>query len=127
MISSSHNDAANLVGVLNLSDMVLASLSSTAAPEMEAAPVVEEVQEVTVVAKPKKITPNVAYVHVPDCIACNACEEACPSGAIEVNDHSVIDPSICESCNLCVPVCPTSCISLQPRESYASLEFAIAK
>lgn len=117
----------NVVGVMDLSDVVLASLSSTAAPVLETAPEPETVAAPTVEAKPKAggTSENVAYVHVPDCIACNACAEACPSEAIVVEDHSVIDPNICNSCNECVPVCPTSCISMQPRSGYAQLEFAI--
>lgn len=118
----------NIVGVLDLSDVVLASLASTAAPEIVEAPVEEAQPEATeqpVAAGP--VSDTVAYVHVPDCIACHACATECPTGAIEVVDHSVIDPNICESCNKCVPVCPTSCISIQPRSGYAQLEFAISK
>lgn len=121
--------APNVVGVLDLSDVVLASLSSTAAPEI-VQEVPEEPQVETAAAaesKPKTVTENVAYVHVPDCIACHACEEECPAGAIAVEDFSVIDPNICEACNKCVPVCPTSCISMQPRSGYAQLEFAVKK
>lgn len=120
--------SSSVVGVLDLSDVVLASLASTAAPEIvqEVAQESEAEPEAAEETKgPKVQTEEVAYVHVPDCIACHACAEECPSGAIEVVDHSVIDPNICEACNKCVPVCPTSCISIQPRSGYAQLEFAV--
>lgn len=129
MTMTEHDLTPSVIGVLDLSDVVLASLSSTAAPEIVAeVPEAPEPVAAEAEAKPKAPTSEVvAYVHVPDCIACHACEAECPVGAIEVVDNSVIDPSICDACNKCIPVCPTNCISLQPRSGYAQLEFAITK
>ncbi|MBW3583285.1 MAG: FAD-binding protein [Euryarchaeota archaeon] len=129
---STGSDApAMVVGVTDFAGLVMASLRSTAAPEIETvAPAPVEPGVETETAAPVAAAPTsaeVAYVHVPDCIACHACEEECPSDAIAVEDHSVIDPDICNACNACVPVCPTNCISLQPRSGYMQLEFAITK
>ena len=42
------------------------------------------------------------------CIACGACEGACPVGAISPNAEGkmVIDPEKCISCGTCAAVCP---------------------
>ena len=91
-----------------------------------ASPGVPEARSPAAAAKPKGPKPDlVAYVHLPDCIACRACADACPSTAITVVDLDQIDPGLCEACSECVPVCPTSCILLQPRAAYAPLESAV--
>ena len=42
------------------------------------------------------------------CIACGACEGACPVGAITptADGKMVIDPEKCISCGTCAAVCP---------------------
>jgi Na+-translocating ferredoxin:NAD+ oxidoreductase RNF subunit RnfB len=45
------------------------------------------------------------------CIACRACEQACPVDAIHVTDDlAVIDYAKCTSCGSCVTVCPMKTI-----------------
>ena len=45
------------------------------------------------------------------CIACGACERACPAGAIHVVDnHAVIDYSACIACGMCAIKCPRGVI-----------------
>ena len=45
------------------------------------------------------------------CVACGACERACPAGAIHVTDnHAVIDWSHCISCGMCATKCPRNVI-----------------
>jgi len=53
------------------------------------------------------------------CIACDACVEVCPSGAIEGADPIyIITPSLCTECvgyheeatPSCIPVCPVDAI-----------------
>ena len=50
-----------------------------------------------------------------ECIACDACRDECPNGAIEESDPIyIIDPDICTECvghydePSCISVCPVS-------------------
>ena len=46
-----------------------------------------------------------------ECIACDACRDECPNGAIEESDPIyVIDPDICTDCGTCADVCPSEAI-----------------
>ena len=54
-----------------------------------------------------------------ECIACDACRDECPNGAISEGDPMyVIDPDRCTECvghydePQCVQVCPVDCIPL---------------
>ena len=56
-----------------------------------------------------------------ECIACDACLEECPNGAIEVGDPIyVIDPDLCTECieeggePACIEVCPVDAIGPDP-------------
>ena len=56
-----------------------------------------------------------------ECIACDACREECPTGAIEEGDPIyIIDPDRCTECvgfydePACVAVCPVDCIVPDP-------------
>jgi len=56
-----------------------------------------------------------------ECIACDACREECPTGAIEENDPIyIIDPDRCTECvgyfdePQCIGVCPVDCIIPDP-------------
>lgn len=61
-----------------------------------------------------------------DCIACGACEDECPNGAISLRDEIfVIDPTLCSECvglherPKCAEACPIDCCVPDPsrRES----------
>ena len=45
-----------------------------------------------------------------ECVACGACEDACPEGAITVDDIAVIDASKCIDCGTCIDECPNNAI-----------------
>ena len=48
-----------------------------------------------------------AYKISDDCIACGACEDACPAEAISEGDGKyVIDPDKCLDCGACADACP---------------------
>ncbi len=46
-----------------------------------------------------------------DCVACGACVDVCPEGALTVEDIAVVDASKCVDCGACIDECPASCIS----------------
>ena len=61
-----------------------------------------------------------------DCIACGACEDECPNGAIHLGDDGfAIDPDLCSECvglsetQKCQEACPLDCCVPDPdrRES----------
>lgn len=50
-----------------------------------------------------------AYKITDDCIACGACAEDCPVGAISEGDGKyVIDPDACIDCGACAESCPVA-------------------
>lgn len=62
-----------------------------------------------------------ALMILEDCIACDACLDECPTGAIEEGDPIyTIDPDRCTECvgfddePACVSVCPVDCIIPDP-------------
>ncbi|MDR2033884.1 MAG: YfhL family 4Fe-4S dicluster ferredoxin [Helicobacteraceae bacterium] len=64
-----------------------------------------------------------------DCIACDACIDECPNGAIAQGDPIyVIDSDLCSECAdyyddpACVAVCPTDCVAVDP-DSVHNLNF----
>lgn len=46
-----------------------------------------------------------------ECISCNLCEKACPTGALKMIDGKpVIDKVICDHDGLCIKACPVDCL-----------------
>jgi dissimilatory sulfite reductase (desulfoviridin) alpha/beta subunit len=48
-----------------------------------------------------------------ECTQCMACVDACPDGAIcleETKEHPIIDPDLCLLCGKCITACPTGTI-----------------
>ncbi len=45
-----------------------------------------------------------------NCVACGACADVCPNGAIEVKDVAVIDGGKCVDCGACVDECPSAAL-----------------
>ncbi len=40
-----------------------------------------------------------------NCVACGMCEKYCPTGAVKVNEHAVINYDACIGCGQCVAMC----------------------
>ncbi len=52
-----------------------------------------------------------AHVITTKCVACGACKDVCPTGAISEGDPIyVIDASACVDCGACVGECPSEAI-----------------
>jgi len=53
-----------------------------------------------------------AYViNTNDCVACGACADACPTGAVLVTDGAYsIDQEKCVSCGACKEACPSGAV-----------------
>jgi len=53
-----------------------------------------------------------AKVDADACVACGACEDECPEGAITMDDVAVVDVAKCTGCGSCVDACPEEAITL---------------
>jgi ferredoxin len=51
-------------------------------------------------------------VIIENCTACQACVEVCPTEAITVEDHAIIDEAECTECGACVDECPSDALVL---------------
>ena len=55
-----------------------------------------------------------AFVDTKRCVGCGACEPACPTEAISIDEQAHIDTGRCIGCGRCVQECPEGALSLQP-------------
>ena len=46
------------------------------------------------------------------CTGCGICVDVCPTNAIEVNEHAVVNAEACTGCAACVSECPNEAIIL---------------
>ena len=60
-----------------------------------------------------------AVVEENRCVACGACENVCPRGAIRVEKgcFAKVDKEKCVGCLLCAKTCPAGVISGEEREA----------
>jgi len=57
-----------------------------------------------------------AKVNKDECVACGACVDVCPEGAITVEDVAVVDEKKCLDCGACVDECPNNSISVEEKK-----------
>jgi len=55
---------------------------------------------------------GIAVVDLERCAGCGICIDACPEGAITVENTAMIDPHRCVGCGACIDECPNEAISL---------------
>ncbi|RLA75729.1 MAG: ferredoxin [Epsilonproteobacteria bacterium] len=67
-----------------------------------------------------------------NCIACDACREECPNGAISENDPIyIIDSEFCTECvgsfnePQCIEFCPVECIEIDENNFETALELSL--
>lgn len=70
------------------------------------------IKELEQVSKPATL---VAVVDPEKCTGCGLCENACPVGAISVDDIARVEPDKCTACGRCVEECPQEALSLRRR------------
>lgn len=58
-----------------------------------------------------EILRNMPTIVADNCVACGACADACPNGAITVGDIAEIDAGKCVDCGACVDACPSEAIT----------------
>lgn len=65
-----------------------------------------------------------AFVHRESCVACGACENVCPRGAVKVWKGCMarVDEGLCVGCGICARECPAGAIDIRNRaeEKYDS-------
>jgi NAD-dependent dihydropyrimidine dehydrogenase PreA subunit len=60
---------------------------------------------------------NLLYIDHTECTGCGVCVDACPTGAISLDENtgvSRIDPVLCDDCLACLDVCQNDAIQLTP-------------
>lgn len=74
--------------------------------------------QLTWVTRPLRTYFRVRFVRFPHpvkgkCTACRTCEESCPRGAIQVDEHPRFDYEKCIRCYCCHELCPSNAIRLK--------------
>ncbi len=60
-------------------------------------------------------SPFVPRIDADKCTACSACVDACPLGALSVNDVAEVNRDVCVGCSVCIPSCGDGAITLVRR------------
>lgn len=64
---------------------------------------------------------KVAAVDRGICVACGACQKACPKEAVKVikGCYAKVSEEICVGCGICAKTCPAGCIAVKEWEVQA--------
>ncbi len=67
------------------------------------------------------------WVDKEQCVACGACESACPFGAIVMEADKAVITEACTACGACVSTCPVTAIIRDVEEAAAAIDKAAYK
>jgi NAD-dependent dihydropyrimidine dehydrogenase PreA subunit len=59
----------------------------------------------------------VALIQADKCAGCGICVDVCPTGALRVDGHALVDPGLCTACAACVGECPTGAVIIVQRSA----------
>ena len=61
---------------------------------------------------------KIAVVDQKRCVACGACVNACPKGAITIwkGCYAKVEETKCVGCGLCGKTCPAGCLTTKQKE-----------
>jgi electron transfer flavoprotein alpha subunit len=46
------------------------------------------------------------------CIGCGCCSDACPSGALELDEKAIFNEEVCIECKSCIDMCPEGALAV---------------
>jgi len=66
----------------------------------------------------KTLTPSpfIPQIDAEKCSACSSCVDACPMGALTLNDIAEVNEDICIGCAVCIPTCDVKAMKLVRRQ-----------
>lgn len=76
---------------------------------------------VGLISKVLSIAKTCPEVEADECIACGVCSRACPSKAIELGEHAIIDHDRCIECYCCFELCPEGAVKVRKNWAYRML------
>jgi len=61
-------------------------------------------------------SPFMPQIDADKCSACSSCVDACPMGALTLNDVAQVNKEVCVGCSVCVPTCDLKAIKMVRRQ-----------
>lgn len=75
-------------------------------------------REISDIGGDSMLSKRLAEVDRARCVACGACAQECPKGAVRIMNgcFARIQEEICVGCGKCARICPAGCIEVKDRE-----------